>query len=189
MAVDRRRLARHRWQRPDQRAGALRASAGSVRGGLGLVWDATHLDALCAGSGAAGSSQQQLVGTTDGGHTWKPAGSAHLGPDDIAGIADSEHGVLLVAASSGGSVVTRTTNDGASFATVLNDSLGGGTPWTDLGFTTAQQATVVLIGRRSIWSPDAGATWTAVTSYLTPSRSMTKTSVLPESRCPPPAGP
>ncbi len=124
--------------------------------------DPQHLDALCAGQGAAGSSQQQLEGTTDGGRTWKPSGPAFLGPDNVAGIADNAAGTLLLAASSGGSTVARTTNDGQRFGVVLTDPAGGGTPWSDLGFTTQQQAMVILTGRALYVSRDAGATWTAV---------------------------
>ena len=39
----------------------------------------------------------------------------------------------------------------------------GGVPWTDLGFTTPQQAVVVLNGIALYLSHDAGQTWSRVT--------------------------
>jgi len=124
------------------------------------VADRDHLDALCEGQRAAGSAQLQLLGTVDGGRHWASAGPAFRGPGGVSGIADNASGVLLLASSSGGSVVSRTADDGASFTSVLDPSNTGGLPWNDLGFTDATQAFVVLAGKAFYLSHDAGLTWT-----------------------------
>ncbi|MCW2527043.1 MAG: hypothetical protein JWM76_1903, partial [Pseudonocardiales bacterium] len=130
-------------------------------GGLAVA-DPQHLDALCTGSGAAGSAQKQLVGSTDGGNTWRNDGPARVTMSGSYGIADNASGVLLTADASGASSLSRTTNDGQSFSTVLTDSNNGGTAWRDLGFTTTQQAVVVLTGIALFRSLDSGATWSKV---------------------------
>lgn len=127
------------------------------------VADRSHLDALCSGGGAAGSSRQQLYGTTDGGAHWKPSGAAFRGGSNVTGIADNTRGVLLIGESSGGSEILRTTDDGRSIHTVLFPPNSGGEPWTDLGFTTPTQAVVILNGKTMYLSHDAGATWAPTT--------------------------
>jgi hypothetical protein len=130
-------------------------------GGLAVA-DPDHLDALCTGQGAAGSAQKQLVGSTDGGKTWRDDGPPRVTASGSYGIADNGSGVLLTADASGGSLVSRTTDDGQSFSTVLSESGSGGTAWHDLGFTTSTQAVVVLTGIAFFQSKDAGATWSKV---------------------------
>ncbi len=67
---------------------------------------------------------------------------------------------MLSAESSATARVNRTTDDGASFTSVLEDKDGHG--WIDLGFTTPQQAVAVSVGRTLYLSHDAGATWSPV---------------------------
>ena len=130
--------------------------------GLLAVADPQHLDALCSGNGAAGSITEQLVGSTDGGARWSNSGPAFRQPSEVTGIADNAGGVLLISASSGGSLISRTSDDGRHFTTPLAP-ISGGVPWSDLGFTTQNQASVVLAGTAMYLSRDAGATWTATT--------------------------
>ncbi|MGN6607590.1 MAG: hypothetical protein ACTHMS_11360 [Jatrophihabitans sp.] len=125
------------------------------------VADATHLDALCIGNGAAGSAEYQLYGTTDGGRTWTKAGPTHVEPSGVYGMADNTKGVLLVASASGNSQILRTTDDGGSFGSVLTAD-SGGAPWADLGFTTPSQAVVVLPGSALYLSHDSGRSFTRV---------------------------
>jgi O-methyltransferase involved in polyketide biosynthesis len=68
---------------------------------------------------------------------------------------------LLVAAESGASRLYRSTNDGATLP-IAFDAGGGGTVWSDAGFTTATQALAVLEGTAMYLSRDAGATWAKV---------------------------
>lgn len=126
------------------------------------VADASHLDALCVGPGAAGSARWQLYGTVDGARTWVRAGGPYLGYSSVTGIADSTRGVLLVAAASGASAVFRTTDDGVSFQRASVIAPGGGVPWADLGFTTPTQAVVVSLDHGLYLSQDAGATFQPV---------------------------
>ncbi len=118
--------------------------------------DGNHLDALCVGNGAAGSAQYQLYGTTNGGAVWKAAGGPHIGPSGVAGIADNQQGVLLVAAESGASLILRTTDDGQTLNPASISAPAGGLVWTDLGFTTPTQAVVVLMKQGLYLSRDAG---------------------------------
>jgi photosystem II stability/assembly factor-like uncharacterized protein len=124
--------------------------------------DQAHADALCGGDGGAGSATYQLRGTTDGGAHWTSDGPAFRGPSWVNGLADNGSGVLLLASTSGRSVISRSSND-ATFTTVTPLAVPtGGYPWTDLGFTTSSQAIVVL-PRFGMWlSRDSGQSWTAV---------------------------
>lgn len=136
------------------------ACPGAVSGGpVGFaVADQTHLDALCESEGAAGSATKQLVGSSDGGQTWRADGSrlrVHSGSD---GIADNTAGVLLSADVSGTSVVRRTTDDGRTFTVTLSSG-GGGISWHDLGFTTPNRAVVVLAASAVFQSDDSGRHW------------------------------
>jgi photosystem II stability/assembly factor-like uncharacterized protein len=123
--------------------------------------DALHLDVLCVGDGAAGSASYQLYGTSNGGGRWLANGPAHLLPTGLAAVSDSGKGVLLLAAESGASRLYRSTNDGASLPIVF-DAGGGGTAWSDAGFTTSTQALAVLVNTAMYLSRDSGATWAKV---------------------------
>ena len=128
------------------------------------VADADHLDALCAGDGAAGSTSIQLYGSTDAGHIWKKAGDEYkMEPDDLTGMADNGHGVLLISTSSGGSYILRTTDDGGSLAHAVVSAPSGGFPWADLGFTTTSQVSVTLPAHGLYLSRDSGQSWARVT--------------------------
>ena len=126
------------------------------------VGDTDHLDSLCHVGGAGGSTTWQLYGTTDGGRSWARAGAGHWEPSGVYGLADNGHGVLLVAAASGGSEIVRSTDDGTSltYATVATPS--GGFTWSDLGFTTTTQAVAVLPAHGLYLSHDSGRTWARV---------------------------
>jgi photosystem II stability/assembly factor-like uncharacterized protein len=125
------------------------------------VADARHLDAICVGGGAAGSSAQQLYGTSDGGKHWQQAGPSRREPSGLYGMADNGRGVLLVAVASGDDEILRTADDGATLGKVKTVTAGG-LPWADLGFTTPSQAVAVLAQTGMYLSRDAGKTWTQV---------------------------
>jgi len=123
------------------------------------VADARHLDAMCAGGGAGGSASYQLYGTSDGGLHWSKAGPSRREASGLYGIADNAHGVLLAATASGGSEILRSTDDGATLVNAKISTASGGLEWTDLGFTTTNQAVVVLSHTALYLSHDAGSTW------------------------------
>lgn len=124
------------------------------------VADAKHLDAMCTGDPGAGSTRYQLFGTSDGGQHWKAAGPGRQEMDGLNGLADNRHGVLLVGISGATSAVLRSTDDGASLPTALTADSGYG--WTDLGFTTPEQAVVVQRGKALYLSRNVGASWSPV---------------------------
>jgi thiazole synthase ThiGH ThiG subunit len=113
------------------------------------------------GDGAAGTASYQLYGTTNGGVHWLGNGPAHLLPTGLAAVSDSGKGVLLVAAESGASRLYRSTNDGTTLPVVF-DAGGGGTVWSDAGFTTSTQALAVLLNTAMYLSRDSAATWVKV---------------------------
>lgn len=133
---------------------------GSGQGPHLAAADASHLDVMCTGGPSSGSAPKQLLGSTDGGRSWSAAGPRIIGLSGQDGLADNGKGVLLSAESSAAARVNRTTDDGASFTSVLEDKDGHG--WIDLGFTTPQQAVAVSVGRTLYLSHDAGATWSPV---------------------------
>ena len=127
------------------------------------VADAQHLDALCPGNGAAGSTEIQLYGSTDAGQRWTKAGpQRRMVPDQLTGMADNAHGVLLISTASGTSVILRSTDDGRTLADASVSAPAGGFPWADLGFTTTEQAAVTLPGHGFYLSHDAGHSWSRV---------------------------
>ena len=131
--------------------------------GLITAIDSSHLDGLCRGQGAGGSARAQLRGSTDGGRTWTDAGVPFTAPTGLQQIADNGAGVLFFAGASGNSILSRTTDDGGSFSIVVRTDAGGGTDWTDAGFTTSSQAFAVLPGQFMYLSTDVGASWQKVT--------------------------
>lgn len=125
------------------------------------IADAQHLDATCVSGGAGGSAQYELFGSTDGGRVWRKSRS-FVGMSGLEGVADNGHGVLLLAESSAASALVRTVDDGHSFRASRVHSPEGGIPWSDLGFTTPDQAEAVLDHRAMYVSHDAGRTFTRV---------------------------
>jgi hypothetical protein len=126
------------------------------------VADSEHLDAICQQGAAAGSSQYQLYGTIDGGKHWSKSGGTHQEASGLYGLADNEHGVLLVATASGGSEIVRSTDDGVTLSYARINAASGGIAWADLGFTTGSQAVVVLVRTALYLSRDSGASWNIV---------------------------
>lgn len=124
--------------------------------------DAQHLDAVCVSGGAMGTATYQLFGSTNGGADWRQAGRDFRGPTYCSGIADNAHGVLVMAASSGGSEILRTTNDAKTVGYDHLRTPTGGIPWTDIGFTTAVRAVAVLDHKDMYISNDAGRIFTRV---------------------------
>jgi photosystem II stability/assembly factor-like uncharacterized protein len=92
--------------------------------------------ALCAGDGAAGSTQKSVLATTDNGRTWAPQGSpAPLGGDG-GQLAAASPTTLAVATSSAATWIYRSTDGGATWSTALQLD-DGGAGWGDVGFTDA----------------------------------------------------
>ncbi len=130
---------------------------------LVAVADAQHLDALCASNGTAGGTEVQLYGSTDSGQDWKKAGGLHrMVPDQLTGMVDNGHGVLLISTASGGSYLLRSTDDGRTLSRAAVSAPTGGFPWADLGFSTASQAAVTLPGHGVYLSHDTGRSWSPV---------------------------
>lgn len=126
------------------------------------VADAQHLDAVCVGGGAAGTAAYKLFGSTDGGRDWRQAGKSFRSLTGLEGVADNAHGVLLISVTSGRSEIMRTTDDGKSYARAKANTGDEGVPWSDLGFTTSEQAVAILDHHAMYLSHDAGKTFTQV---------------------------
>lgn len=140
-----------------------RAVGGERATALIAVADTQHLDAVCVDAGGAGGSTGiQLYGSTDAGRSWRKAGGRHRVASNLTGVADNGHGVLLIAAASGTSVILRSTDDGRSLPQAKVSVPSGGFPWADLGFTTSSQATVTLPGHGLYLSRDAGRSWARI---------------------------
>jgi photosystem II stability/assembly factor-like uncharacterized protein len=125
----------------------------------------TTLVSVCWGNGAAGSSTKDVVVTRDAKST--VVGRTPLGGLPVAIAATPSGRTIVVACSSGASMLYRSRTGGRSWSTVA--SFGdGGYGWNDLGFTTATQG-FVMRGAASIWrfahfdemlmTHDAGASW------------------------------
>ena len=125
------------------------------------VSDAQHLDAMCVSSGGMGSAGYQLYGTSDGGAHWVKNGPSHTELSGLYGLADNQHGVLLVAVASAASDILRTTDDGKTLTQNRLNTTAGGASWSDLGFTNTNRAIAVLDKTALFISTDAGAHFTA----------------------------
>lgn len=125
----------------------------------------TTLDSVCWGNGAAGSSTKDVVVTRDG--KSRVVGRTPLGGLPLAIAATPSGRTIVVASSSGASMLYRSANGGRSWSTVAYFG-DGGYGFNDLGFTTATQG-FVMRGAPFIWrfadfdemlmTHDAGATW------------------------------
>lgn len=123
--------------------------------------DASHLDAVCVSGGAGGQAQYAFYGSTDGGGTWQRVGKRYLLFSGIYGAADNGAGVLLLGTASAASALVRTADDGGHITRPLSLTTGG-TPWEDVGFTTANQAVAVEMRTAMFLSRDAGVHWSRV---------------------------
>lgn len=104
---------------------------------------------LCAGEGAAGSTQKRVYSSADGGQHWTLAGRPGR-EGDPGSITASPGGEVMVSAQSGGSIIYRS-SDGRGWHQVLSKG-DGGAGWADLGFTTNTDAVVI----HHVGSPDMG---------------------------------
>ena len=97
---------------------------------------------LCAGQGAAGSSQKAIFRSTDGGSTWTAAAAPEFSAGDGGTVAASSVSIVSVATSSAAAEVYRSTNGGSTSTTSfrLDD---GGIGWGDFGYTTPAQGILV----------------------------------------------
>jgi photosystem II stability/assembly factor-like uncharacterized protein len=134
---------------------------------------ASDLTAVCASGAGAGQQPKSAYLSSDGGVTWKAAGQAPLGGDTL-GAAMASTSTIVISAASGASFLYASFDSGHTWSTAFQDSAGGGTPFRDLGFTTATQGVVIeglvppgsssgLPTPRLLMSRDGGHTWTPVT--------------------------
>lgn len=133
--------------------------------------DGSHVYLLCTGGAAAGSTQKYVYRTSGPGAAWTLQGKPPLGGDggQISAGSDS---AILIATSSGASLMYRSTDGGRTWSTALTED-DGGAGWADAGFTTSTQAIVVhgppardggADGHpgRLLLSTDAGASWSSL---------------------------
>lgn len=128
--------------------------------------DATSLESLCSGQGAAGSVEKEVVRTVNG--TSAVAGAPPPGGDP-EGLAATSSGTLIVSAASGATSLYRSTDGGATWTTAATFP-DGGIGFNDLGFTTETQGIVVHgypgppndFASQLLMTTDGGATWAAV---------------------------
>jgi photosystem II stability/assembly factor-like uncharacterized protein len=139
--------------------------------------DTARAAMLCSGQGAAGSTTKAVLATSDGGHTWVPAGSAPPSGGDGGTLSAATVSTLAIATSSAATEIYRSVNGGATWTTPLSLD-DGGDGWGDFGFTDSTHGFAVHapIGRYQTISTgatsadtgtfyitsDAGATWSAV---------------------------
>lgn len=116
--------------------------------------------AVCVHGAFLGSSTKSMVVSSDGGRTWRPAGTPPPA-GSVTGVAAVSASTVVVAAASGGSWLYRTDDGGRTWATVYTE-LGGGAPFEDLAFTDATHGAVVIAGRLLL-TADAGRTWAPAT--------------------------
>lgn len=131
---------------------------------------------LCAGQGAAGSSQKAIYRSTDAGATWSAATAPKFSEGDGGDVSASSPSVLSVATFSAASEIYRSTDGGVSFTTSLQIA-DGGIGWGDFGFKTPTQgiaihAPAARTQQGGYQSPypatlfitrDSGATWKPTT--------------------------
>ncbi len=128
---------------------------------------------LCAGNPGAGQEGKEVLASTDGGATTHLAGRPPLGGLAL-GLAVASRRVLVVSASSGASVLYRSTNGGHTWTTsaMLSD---GGAGLSDLAFVSPTEG-VVIDGHPAdapfpdalLMTRDAGHTWSAVPISASP---------------------
>ncbi|MGH9101848.1 MAG: WD40/YVTN/BNR-like repeat-containing protein [Acidimicrobiales bacterium] len=130
--------------------------------------DSTHLFAVCAGGVAAGQQPKAVLASSDAGASFAQVGAAPAS-GDLDGVTAASPSVVVVAAASGTSVLSRSTDGGHSWSTALDDSSSGGAPFHDLGFTTPSQGIVIEgaadvngLTSRLLLSRDSGASWQPV---------------------------
>jgi hypothetical protein len=116
---------------------------------------------LCAGNGAAGSTEKVLYASTDGGARFTKAGTPPLGGDGgILAEPTTKH--LFVATSSGATWLYVSSDGGRRWGNSLWFG-DGGKGWNDFGFTTAAQGVAIegrpAVGSRMYMTVNGGASW------------------------------
>jgi photosystem II stability/assembly factor-like uncharacterized protein len=127
--------------------------------------DGAHVYLLCAGNGAAGSTQKYLYRSAGPNSPWTLVGRPPAGGDG-GEISAGSDGSIVIATSSGASLLYRSADGGRTWGTALTED-DGGAGWSDLGFTTSSDAVVVhgpaLAGSQRpgkvLLSSDGGLTW------------------------------
>lgn len=112
--------------------------------------------AVCVRGGALGLSTKALVVSSDGAHTWTPAGTPPAA-GSVVGVAGASPSTIVVGSAGGASSLYRTEDGGQTWATVHTEP-DLGSPLEDLGFADETHGAAVL-GDRVLLTADAGLTW------------------------------
>jgi photosystem II stability/assembly factor-like uncharacterized protein len=121
----------------------------------------------CSSDPGAGSATKTVSVSTDGGQTFTATTAGPPRGGVSLSLAVAAPGNLVVASASGASFLYATFDGGKSWQTVLN-SMTGGQPWHDLGFTTAQQGVAIEgdpgLSPSQLWiTRDGGHFWQPIT--------------------------
>jgi photosystem II stability/assembly factor-like uncharacterized protein len=124
----------------------------------------TQVVFLCAGDGAAGSVDKDVLSSSDGGMTVQLAGQAPFPGDPYAiAMPPGQDSIITLAAASGASFLDRSTDGGTTWAGASYNT--GGQAWGSLSYVTPTVGWVVLGGPADggsgqlLQTTDAGATW------------------------------
>lgn len=133
--------------------------------------DGSHTYLLCTGEAAAGHTIKTVYRTTGTSSGWTQTGQPPTGGDGGTLAAGSDQ-AIVIASSSGASMLYRSTDGGHDWNSPLSYG-DGGLGWADLGFTTATDG-VVIHGPANtdggsadfpgqlLLTDDGGHTWHAV---------------------------
>jgi hypothetical protein len=124
---------------------------------------------LCAGNGAMGSMDKEVVSSANGGRTVHLAGQAPLGgTTEVIAVPPSRSNVVTLATTSDASWLDRSADGGKTWVVEEVKGSGGGAPLNSLSYVSATVGWVVLgqpgLGSDSwlLRTSDAGVTWNKV---------------------------